>query len=84
MCVCTYVSFFLHLRDDGQSAPQVVQPQGCNVQSVNQDLPAGRLDDAEQAVSEARLPSSRPSDNANLKRQASHSHCKRMARSWSP
>lgn len=47
-----------------------MEPNLCNVDPINENLPFGCLVDAEQAESEGRLSSSRSSNNAHLLRRA--------------
>ena len=60
-CVC------VHLWYDGQPVPEVVQAYLGDVYAVDEDASLRRLDDPEQAVGEAGLAGSGPTDYTNLR-----------------
>jgi len=53
-------------RTDRQAVAQVVQPDGGNVDSVDEDLALGELDHAEEHLDHRALAGTRAADDANL------------------
>ena len=54
------------LWDDAQPRPQVVEPDGCDVDAIHRDGPRCWLDKPEQRQGQAALASSRAANNAKL------------------
>ena len=63
VCACVCV----HLWYDGQPVPEVVQAYLGDVYAVDEDASLRRFDDPEQAVGEAGLAGSGPTDYTNLR-----------------
>lgn len=55
-----------HLRDDGEPTPEIMEPQGGDVNTVDDDSTFTGFNDAKQAVGQTRFACTRSTNDANL------------------
>lgn len=55
-----------HLWNDGESTPEIMKPQGGDVNTVNDDSTFTSFNDAKQTVGQTRFACTSSTNNANL------------------
>ena len=73
-CTHTHTHTHTHLWDDCDLRSQVLQPDGGDVNAVNENGPTRRLDDPEQSQSERRFPSTGTTHDTDLRERVVGQH----------
>lgn len=60
------ISYRAHLGDDCQFLPEVMEPNGSNIYSIDDDLATCSLQDSEEGICQGGLTSSCPANHTNL------------------
>lgn len=61
-----HLVYSTHLWNDGQSTPEIMKPQGGDINTVNDDPTFTSFNDAKQTVGQTRFACTSSTNNANL------------------